>query len=375
MLLPIIEHRQPNPKVEALLRLLILISSTGVFMYVVVNIIGNFICFKLFGTSYVNIDLDGELTSLEIQTYKLTQLFYQVGAFLLPPLFVAMVMRKSPGRLYSLEKKAFRRVMWVFLPMLLFFAALASSHLVEIISWIEWPSVLLESESLSMKLMDTLLATSGGLGWLVNLLIFAVMPALVEEIYFRGCLQRIFGQLFRNHHVAISMGAIVFALIHGQATGILAFTFMGLVLGYLYHITTNLWYPIVFHFFNNGISLLLDGLYRQGHLQTDPNDIVLPPAIGWAALLLTIGALVMLGKYWDRVSVRVKLDTAQEAWVKVFASSDLLKIQMVNDSLARDGYDVMIVNKKDSSYGFGEAEVHVPYHQYESARAFIDQSS
>lgn len=358
-----------------MLRLFILITSTGVFMYVVVNLIGNFVCYKLFGTSYVNIALESDLTQAEISTYKLTQLFYQVGTFLLPPLFVALVIRKSPWRLYGLDKKVFLPIMWLVLPIMVLLAALASSHLVELLTWVKWPDPLVQAETISLKLMDTLLAKSDGLGWLANLLIFAVMPALVEEIYFRGCLQRIFGQLFSNVHIAIALGALVFALIHGQASGILAFTFMGLVLGYLYHITANLWYPIVFHFLNNGISLLLDWLYRQGYLLTDPNAVVLPPAIGWAALLLSIGTVFLMAKYWNRVLVRVKLDTVQEAWVKVYTSNDLMVIQMINDRLAHEGFDVMIVNKKDSSYGFGEAEVHVPYHQYESARAFINQSS
>ncbi len=96
-----------------------------------------------------------------------------------------------------------------------------------------------------------------GIGYLViNLVSTALLPALVEELVFRGYLMgalRPFGD-----RQAIVMSALLFGLLHGNMTQV-PFAFMlGLVFGYLTAKTNNLLIPIVIHFLNNAMAVLLE---------------------------------------------------------------------------------------------------------------------
>ena len=90
---------------------------------------------------------------------------------------------------------------------------------------------------------------------LINLLVFAVLPSLFEEMVFRGYVLRAlrpYGDWF-----AVAVSALVFGLMHGNIAQIPFALIVGAALGWLYIMTDNIWIPIAVHFINNGFSLLL----------------------------------------------------------------------------------------------------------------------
>lgn len=95
--------------------------------------------------------------------------------------------------------------------------------------------------------------------WLLlfNLLMIAILPALGEELIFRGILQPAFQKLTGNPHVAIWVTAAIFSAIHLQFFGFVPRMLMGVALGYLFFWSGNLWYPIIAHLTNNGLSVVL----------------------------------------------------------------------------------------------------------------------
>lgn len=91
---------------------------------------------------------------------------------------------------------------------------------------------------------------------LLNLVVMAVLPALLEELVFRGCILRAlrpFGDGF-----AVLVSAVLFGLMHGNIRQIPFAFIIGLALGYLYVVTNNLWIPILVHFMNNALSVCLE---------------------------------------------------------------------------------------------------------------------
>lgn len=46
-------------------------------------------------------------------------------------------------------------------------------------------------------------------------------------------------------------------------------------------------------------------------------------------------------------------------WVKVFSSADVFRVEMLKGLLAEHRIEAVVVNKKDSAYLFGEAELYV----------------
>ncbi len=103
--------------------------------------------------------------------------------------------------------------------------------------------------------------------FLVGLLIIGVLAAVGEELTFRGVLQPLFINLFRNAHVGIVVTAFVFGAIHMQFFSFLPRLVLGVLFGYLYYYSQNLWIPIVGHLVNNSLSLFF--VYRYGMSDTD----------------------------------------------------------------------------------------------------------
>ncbi len=86
---------------------------------------------------------------------------------------------------------------------------------------------------------------------LLNIFVLALLPALVEEVLFRGFLQVIMGRVIKNHHITIFLTAFLFSLFHRDLRGFLPRTLLGMFLGYLYWWTGSFAYPVMAHFLNN----------------------------------------------------------------------------------------------------------------------------
>ena len=100
-------------------------------------------------------------------------------------------------------------------------------------------------------------------------IIVAVIPGIGEELIFRGILQNKFHLFFKNIHVAIIVTAILFSGFHMQFFGFVPRLFLGILFGYIYYWSGNIWYPILGHFINNGFTLILIYLYQTGYIGID----------------------------------------------------------------------------------------------------------
>lgn len=90
----------------------------------------------------------------------------------------------------------------------------------------------------------------------LNLFTMAVLPALLEEMIYRGYILRTlrpYGNVF-----AVIVSSLLFSLMHGNLRQIPFAFIVGLVLGLLYVFTNNIWLPIAVHFANNAISVLME---------------------------------------------------------------------------------------------------------------------
>ena len=91
---------------------------------------------------------------------------------------------------------------------------------------------------------------------LLNLFTIAVLPALLEEMIYRGYILRVlrpYGNFF-----AILVSTALFSLMHGNVRQIPFAFIVGFILGYLYVATNNIWVPVAVHFANNAISVLME---------------------------------------------------------------------------------------------------------------------
>ena len=83
----------------------------------------------------------------------------------------------------------------------------------------------------------------------------ALIPAIVEELFFRASLQKILLDWFGKPYWAIVVTAIIFSAFHFSYYGFLSRLSLGIVLGCIYYFSKTIWLPMLMHFINNAIGV------------------------------------------------------------------------------------------------------------------------
>ncbi len=140
-----------------------------------------------------------------------------------------------------------------------------------------------------------------------NLCIIALIPAIGEELIFRGIGQQLcLKWLEKQPHLAIWLVAAVFSAIHGQFEGFFPRMFLGAILGYVFYWSQNLWVSIAVHFANNAIQIIVQHLYAN---QVSNVDLDKTDNVPWWGAVLSLGLVLLLGKmYWDKTQAIKKED-------------------------------------------------------------------
>ncbi len=177
-----------------------------------------------------------------------------------------------------------------------FFILLVSYPLIAYTSnlgeWIDLPKWAKTMDESSIDQLIQILHMESPIGLIINLIIIAILPGLGEELLFRGIIQKELQSNTKSPHTAIWITAFIFSAFHLQIEGFLPKMILGLVFGYVFYYTKNLWYPILLHIINNGMQVV--GLYFAGDT-LDNISIDDSPSIHWGAAL---GSLVFLAGFW-----------------------------------------------------------------------------
>ncbi len=127
---------------------------------------------------------------------------------------------------------------------------------------------------------------AGVLPFVLNLVTYAVLPALVEEFLYRGW---ILGALQPcGERRALVLSALLFGLAHGNLTQLPFAFLLGLLFGYVYLRTGRLWIGMVIHFLNNALSVVID----SGSLYLGENGVMV---LQMAIFAVVVGVGVAAG--------------------------------------------------------------------------------
>lgn len=123
--------------------------------------------------------------------------------------------------------------------------------------------------------------------YLITLVVIAIIPGIIEEVFFRGALQPILIGWFKNVHLGIIVGAVIFSAIHGSYFGFLPRVGLGIVLGIVFYQSKNLWLSVWLHMLNNAIAVTqIYWLTNRGMPVEKAIDEVTPLWMGFIALVL-----------------------------------------------------------------------------------------
>lgn len=226
-----------------------------------------------------------------INALRFIQLLSSIGAFLFPSLVFAWL--KSPkGDYLKLKTK----ITWlhIVLGIVLFtvcqpvvswlYTLNQQLHLPASMKAVE--DIIKQSEDAAQKMTELFLTMFGWQDLVINLIVMAFIPAIAEEVLFRGVIQQMLSGWFKNVHVAIWTAAIIFSFIHFEFYGFLPRAVLGAILGYLLYYSGSLWVPIIGHAFNNGAQVLLSYLYDHHQISYNINANENLPV--WLTLVSTV---------------------------------------------------------------------------------------
>jgi membrane protease YdiL (CAAX protease family) len=124
----------------------------------------------------------------------------------------------------------------------------------------------------------------------INLFFIALLPAIFEELCFRGALQRILINIFKNPWAGIIVSGAFFSAFHMQFQGFLPRMMLGILLGAAFWYSGSLWTSIIAHFFFNGIQIIAASYYPK---LMDENPSV-PAYAGLISLVIVLGLLWLM---------------------------------------------------------------------------------
>jgi membrane protease YdiL (CAAX protease family) len=247
----------------------------------------------------------------DIGVLKISQLLLSIGVIVLPPFFLAYLISTNPFNFLYLYKRNtnWGELIFVILFMIIiipFINLLGDLNhrliLPKVFSGLEmWMKT---SEDQATVITQKFLNVRNLPGLFFNIILIAFIPAIGEELYFRGAIQRVIGQ-WKGIKVSIWITAIVFSTIHFQFYGFLPRMLMGAFLGYLLYWSKNLWLPVIAHFTNNAIAVIFYYLKFNGFKLPDIDSIGTGNTL-WIGLVS--GAIGVSGFFWLKKRLQVKKD-------------------------------------------------------------------
>lgn len=209
-----------------------------------------------------SVNSTGMGTAEGLNFLKYMQVVQSIGLFIIPPVILAWLFHGNISEYLKLNRStSLNNFLYAGLTILLLIPLI--NFIGEINSQMKLPASLSGMEDWMRNMEETtkvltekFLKADSLLALAFNIFMVAILPALGEELLFRGVIQRIFTNWTKNYHWGIWITAIIFSAIHLQFYGFLPRMLLGAMFGYLLVWTGTIWAPILAHFVNNTMGVV-----------------------------------------------------------------------------------------------------------------------
>ena len=216
--------------------------------------------------------------------------------FFLPVYFTALICYRNPSKFIGFNTHINYKQILIILGILLLTFPL-SGALAEATKMIPIP----KTWEIKFKAMETareaqeaaLININSFSKYIFSMVIIGLLPAIFEEVCFRGGLQNILTRWFKGPWAAIIITSIIFSVVHVSYYGFLVRFALGIVLGLIFYYSGSLWLSILFHFLYNGLQVT--ALYvatMQGNKSSKEIEENFPLWAGIIALAIIIFAFI-----------------------------------------------------------------------------------
>jgi len=306
--------RGMKPFSQLMFAIFIMVASVFIFM-----IIGMFLAIPFVGADNLLSAMsaaNGDSTD-GLDLLKYYQVIQSIGLFCVPPFVLAFLYHGRIVEYLKLDRTTRIQVflmaavcLLAFIPAINFMGSLNSRmSLPESLAGMEtWMK---NMEDSARVLTEKFMLVDGISGLLFNVFMIAVLPAIGEELMFRGVVQNIFTRWTKNKHWGIWITAFLFSAMHMQFYGFLPRFMLGAMFGYLLVWTGSMWVPITAHFVNNLMGVVGYFLMGKGLISDDIEEVGTGSG-QWVYVvlsLLVVGGLLYL--IYQRESNKIKMPVNQ----------------------------------------------------------------
>ncbi|NUQ81703.1 MAG: CPBP family intramembrane metalloprotease [Bacteroidetes bacterium] len=158
---------------------------------------------------------------------------------------------------------------------------------------IPWPSAMTDFRDQMESLLKTMVTADSLPEFGLVLIVVAVIPAFIEEFYFRGYLLRNFSRGYSGLTPVLLTG-VLFGLFHFNPFQLTGLFLLGVYFSFIVWWTRSLWAGILAHFVNNGLAVTMVFLAGNGSLDIplDDPDYQLP----WQSVVFSV--ILFSGCVW-----------------------------------------------------------------------------
>lgn len=166
---------------------------------------------------------------------------------------------------------------------------------------------------------------------LITIVLVSVLPAIGEEVLFRGGVAR--GLKRKNYLFAILMSGLMFSIFHGNAAQTVHQFFIGMVFAYLYFVTGSLIASMLAHLLNNLFAVLFELALANVNITLSLGAEI---AIWVVVCIIGFVAMYFLLRYMMKISKEFKgLPQNQDkmAWAKDLGNA--FSVRGIKDNYSR----------------------------------------
>lgn len=279
--------RESSPAMKITLTLLFCLTGMLLFM-----LIGSIVIFSIYGSTALSYLSNPNPSIPEaLAVLKILQICQGIGMFIVPGFLLAMYFSSNPLRYLGFNRINVNLGLLVILTILVAYPAI--NLLASLNEQVSMPQWMTDMEQKAQVLTKAFMSVDSFWGVLLNIFMIAVLPALGEELIFRGLLQKIFTELTGKVVWGIIISAALFSGMHLQFQGFIPRLALGILFGFFYLWSGSLWLPIIAHFINNSVAIIGYSLIYKGSIPAEAENVG-GLSVMWPLGLLSLGLVLIL---------------------------------------------------------------------------------
>lgn len=232
---------------QLLLLLLMVFTFASLFTAIALAVVPALTGHQVADTAGVSKDSPRSLINAALLGQALTH----AGIFLIPALIYAYLSHPAPGKYLGLRKPG-KAIQWLLVPGCILGGA-------PVFLWMDafarkWVSG--AAQETNDRLTEAFLFTHTSGELLLSLFVVALLPALGEELFFRGVLYRFVSKRTASLWLPVVASAAFFTAVHYNPSGLAAIFLAGILFALFYFLTGSLLPGILAHFIYNGAQVV-----------------------------------------------------------------------------------------------------------------------